>query len=39
MMARTAQIPAFYVPMLEGLMLIFLAVGVYMERQYLGKVD
>jgi simple sugar transport system permease protein len=39
MMARTAQIPAFYVPMLEGLMLIFLAVGVYVERRYLGKVD
>jgi simple sugar transport system permease protein len=39
MMARTAQIPAFYVPMLEGLMLIFLAVSAYVEREYLGRVD
>jgi general nucleoside transport system permease protein len=39
MMARTAQIPAFYVPMLEGLMLIFLAISVYVERKYLGEVD
>lgn len=39
MMARTAQIPAFFVPMLEGLMLIFLAVGAYFERKYLGEVD
>lgn len=35
MMARTAQIPAFYVPMLEGLMLIFFAISVYFERKYL----
>ena len=39
MMARTAQIPAFYVPMLEGLMLIFLAISAYVERKYLGEVD
>jgi simple sugar transport system permease protein len=39
MMARTAQIPAFFVPMLEGLMLIFLAVGAFFERKYLGGVD
>jgi ABC-type uncharacterized transport system permease subunit len=39
MMARTAQIPAFFVPMLEGLMLIFLASGAYFERKYLGEVD
>ena len=35
MMARTAQIPAFYVPMLEGLMLIFFAISAYFERKYL----
>ncbi len=35
MMARTAQIPAFYVPMLEGLMLIFLAISSYFERKHL----
>jgi simple sugar transport system permease protein len=34
LMARTAQIPAFYVPMLEGLMLIFLASGAALERTY-----
>ncbi len=39
LMARTAQIPAFYVPMLEGLMLIFLAVSAYFERKYLNGVD
>jgi simple sugar transport system permease protein len=39
MMARTAQIPAFFVPMLEGLMLIFLAISAYVEREYLGRVD
>lgn len=35
MMARTAKIPAFYVPMLEGLMLIFFAISMYIERKYL----
>jgi simple sugar transport system permease protein len=35
MMARTAKIPAYFVPMLEGLMLIFFAVSVYVERRYL----
>lgn len=39
MMARTAQIPAFYVPLLEGLMLIFLAISVYFERKYLNHED
>ncbi len=34
MMARTAQIPAFFVPMLEGLMLIFLAIGAAIERKW-----
>lgn len=33
MMARTAQIPVFFVGILEGLMLLFLAVGVYIERR------
>ncbi len=37
LMARTAQIPAFYVPMLEGLILIFLAVGSALERKYLKR--
>jgi simple sugar transport system permease protein len=37
MMARTAQIPAFFVPMLEGLMLIFLAVGAAVEQRYLKR--
>ncbi len=35
MMARSAGIPAFYVPLLEGLMLICLAISLYFERQYL----
>jgi ABC-type uncharacterized transport system permease subunit len=39
MMARTAQIPAFFVPILEGLMLIFLAISVYFERRYLPGMD
>lgn len=39
MMARTARIPAFYVPMLEGLMLIFFAVSVYFERRFLQKTE
>jgi simple sugar transport system permease protein len=39
LMARTAQIPAFYVPLLEGLMLIFLAMSAYVERAYFGQVD
>lgn len=34
LMARTTQIPAFFVPMLEGLMLIFLAIGAAIERKY-----
>jgi hypothetical protein len=34
-MARTAKIPAYFVPMLEGLMLIFFGVSVYVERRYL----
>jgi ABC-type uncharacterized transport system permease subunit len=33
MMARTAQIPVFFVGILEGLMLVFLAVGAYVERR------
>ncbi len=33
-MARTAQIPAFFVPLLEGLMLIFFALSSYVERRY-----
>ncbi len=33
MMARTAQIPAFFVPILEGLMLIFLALSAVAERK------
>jgi simple sugar transport system permease protein len=37
MMARTAKIPAFYVPMLEGLILIFFAVSMYFERKYLSR--
>jgi simple sugar transport system permease protein len=39
MMARTAKIPAFYVPMLEGLMLIFFAISTYVERRYLHQVE
>jgi simple sugar transport system permease protein len=34
MMARTAQIPAFFVPLLEGLMLIFLAIAAAVERKW-----
>ncbi|MDH3674790.1 MAG: ABC transporter permease [Anaerolineae bacterium] len=37
MMARTAKIPAFYVPMLEGLILIFFAISMYFERKYLDR--
>lgn len=33
MMARTEQIPVFFVGILEGLMLLFLAVGAYVERR------
>ena len=36
-MARIAGIPAFYVPMLEGLMLIFFAISMYVERKYLRR--
>ncbi len=32
LMARRAEIPTYYVPMLEGLMLVFFAVAVYLER-------
>lgn len=32
LMARRANIPTYYVPMLEGLMLVFFAVAVYLER-------
>jgi simple sugar transport system permease protein len=38
LMARTAQIPAFFVPILEGLMLIFLALGAAIERKLLAVV-
>ncbi|MBE7473006.1 MAG: ABC transporter permease [Anaerolineae bacterium] len=34
-MARTARIPAYFVPLLEGLMLLFFAVSTYLERRYL----
>lgn len=34
MMARSANIPAYFVQMLEGLMLVFFAVSVYLERAY-----
>ena len=34
-MARTAGIPAYYVQVLEGLMLIFFAISVYVERRFL----
>lgn len=37
MMARTAGIPAFYVEILEGLMLVFFAVAVYFEREWLAR--
>ena len=37
MMARTARIPAFYVPMLEGLILVFFAISMYFERKYLTR--
>lgn len=33
MMARTARIPALFVQVLEGLMLLFLAAGTYLERR------
>ncbi len=39
MMARTAKIPAFYVPMLEGLMLIFFAASMYLEQKSLSKTE
>lgn len=39
MMARTAKIPAFYVPMLEGMMLIFFALSMYIERRYLHRAE
>jgi hypothetical protein len=34
-MARPLNIPTYFVDILEGLMLIFFAVGVYLERRYL----
>ncbi|HEX5498987.1 MAG TPA: hypothetical protein VFX03_07165, partial [Thermomicrobiales bacterium] len=35
MMARPLNIPTYFVDILEGLMLIFFAVGVFLERLYL----
>ncbi|MCZ7575007.1 MAG: ABC transporter permease [Ardenticatenaceae bacterium] len=37
MMARSANIPAYFVDMLEGLMLVFFAVAVYLERASAGR--
>lgn len=37
LMARTAGIPAFFVQILEGLMLVFVAVGAYLEREWLAR--
>lgn len=37
MMARTAGIPAFFVQIMEGLMLVFIAVAVYVEREWLAS--
>lgn len=39
MMARTARIPAFFVEFLEGLMLVFFAVAVYVERRRLRETE
>ncbi len=39
MMARTANIPVFFVKILEGLMLVFFSIGVYVERKRLSGGD
>lgn len=39
MMARTARIPSFFVEFLEGLMLVFFAVAVCVERRYLREME
>jgi len=39
MMARTANIPVFFVKILEGLMLVFFSIGVYVERTRLAGGD
>ena len=36
-MPRRADVPTYYVEMLEGLMLIFFAVAVYLERRYVPR--
>lgn len=36
-MSRRAGIPTYYVEMLEGLMLIFFAFAVYLERRFMGE--
>lgn len=38
-MARTARIPAYFVPLLEGLMLLFFAVSTYVEQRYLRELE